>query len=42
VAVGSGGYSSTTLNKFQPDFLFENFLDKESTLQALIPGFSNQ
>lgn len=37
VAVGSGSYSSNTLSQFQPDFLFENFLNKESTLEALIP-----
>lgn len=37
VAVSSGSYSSTTLTQFEPDFLFENFLDKESALEALIP-----
>lgn len=37
VAVGSGGYSCATLSKFQPDFLFDNFSNKESTLEALIP-----
>jgi len=37
VAVGSGSYSSATLNKFQPDFLFDNFTNKESALEALIP-----
>jgi phosphoglycolate phosphatase-like HAD superfamily hydrolase len=37
VAVSSGGYSSSTLTQFEPDFLFENFLDKESVLEALIP-----
>ncbi|MFZ0547426.1 MAG: HAD hydrolase-like protein [Candidatus Promineifilaceae bacterium] len=37
VAVGSGSYSSSTLNQFQPDFLFENFLNRESALEALIP-----
>lgn len=37
VAVSSGSYSSNTLNQLHPDFLFENFLNKESTLEALIP-----
>jgi phosphoglycolate phosphatase-like HAD superfamily hydrolase len=38
VAVGSGSYSSATLSKFQPDFLFDNLLNKDSTLEALIPS----
>jgi phosphoglycolate phosphatase-like HAD superfamily hydrolase len=37
VAVGSGSYSSATLSKFQPDFLFDNFSNKETTIEALIP-----
>jgi phosphoglycolate phosphatase-like HAD superfamily hydrolase len=37
VAVSSGSYSSATLTQFEPDFLFENFLDKERVLEALIP-----
>jgi phosphoglycolate phosphatase-like HAD superfamily hydrolase len=36
VAVGSGSYSSATLTKFQPDFLFDNLSDVETTLEALI------
>jgi phosphoglycolate phosphatase len=38
VAVGSGSYSSTSLSKFQPDFLFDNFTNKEMALEALVPG----
>ncbi len=37
VAVSSGGYSSNSLAQYQPDFLLENFLNKESALEALIP-----
>lgn len=37
VAVSSGSYSSNTLSQFQPDFLFDNFLNTESILEALIP-----
>jgi phosphoglycolate phosphatase-like HAD superfamily hydrolase len=37
VAVGSGSYSSATLSKFQPEFLFDNFSNKETTIEALIP-----
>lgn len=37
VAVGSGSYSSSTLNQFHPDFLFDNLQNKESVLEALIP-----
>lgn len=37
VAVGSGSYSCATLSKFQPDYLFDNFTNKEAALEALIP-----
>lgn len=40
VAVGSGSYSSATLSKFQPDYLFENFSNKETAIEALIPESS--
>ena len=37
VAVSSGSYSSATLTQFEPDYLFENFLDYDRVLEALIP-----
>ena len=37
VAVSSGSYSSATLNQFEPDYLFENLLDKKSILDVLVP-----
>ena len=38
VAVGSGSYSSATLQKFKPDFLFDNLSNREIALEALIPN----
>jgi phosphoglycolate phosphatase-like HAD superfamily hydrolase len=37
VAVCSGSYSNPTLTQYQPDFLLENCLNLENTLEALIP-----